>query len=267
MRGTILVEGGRIRCSDTGGANPPVVLLHGDWTDSGVWAPVIPPLRDGYRVIAYDEPGYGGSPPPTEAYTRLGNLRSLLDLLEPRPVTLVAHSGGANAALGLAMTEPERVAGLVLVAPGAHDYPWPEDDPFWETARRRPAADVGLATHAAAQTVPRRRANETGVVRQARAQFRRAASAWERTSVLCMDGPAIYEQLAEVTAPTVVMVGDLEYPMVDRASRDIAARIAGATLTVVPGADHLLPLHSPAAVATAVRDLTGQGRPRRSAAR
>jgi pimeloyl-ACP methyl ester carboxylesterase len=257
MRGTILVEGGRIRCTDTGGGNPPVVLLHGDWTDSGVWAPVIPLVRDDFRVIAYDELGYGGSPPPTEVYTRLGNLRSLLDRLEAGRVTLVAHSGGANAALGLAIAEPDRVAALVLVAPGAHDYPWPEDDPFWAALGQRSMAGAGLRAHAAAQTVPRRRATETGAVRAARAQFRRAASAWEKTSVLCKDGPAVYERLDQVSAPTVVMVGEREYPMVETASRDFAARIGAATLTVVPGADHLLPLHSPAAVATTIRDVTG----------
>lgn len=257
MRGTIAVEGGRIRCTDTGGDNPPVVLIHGDWTDSSVWAPVIPLLRDDFRLIAYDELGYGGSPPPTEAYTRLGNLRALLDRLEQDRVTLVAHSGGADAALGLAVTAPGRVAALVLVAPGPHDYPWPSDDPFWAAAGQRSAVEVGLRTHAAAQTVPRRRAGETGIVRQARGQFRRAASAWEKTSVLCMDGPAVYEQLHRVTMPTVVMVGEREYPMVAAASNDIAAHIDGAALTVVPGADHLLPLHSPATVATAVRDVTG----------
>jgi 3-oxoadipate enol-lactonase len=256
MRGTILVEGGRIRCTDTGGDNPPVVLLHGDWTGSRVWAPVFPLLRENFRVIAHDEPGYGGSPPPTQVYTRLGNLRALLRRLRPGRVTLVAHSGGANAALGLAIAEPGQVAGLVLVAPGAHDYPWPEDDPIWSAAGRS-LSSTGLRLHAAAQTVPARRGTETGVVRQARAQFRKAPAAWRETSLLAKDGPPVYERLDQVTTPTVVMVGDLEYPMVGQASRDIAGRIAGATLTVVPDADHLLPLHHPAAVATAVRDLTG----------
>jgi pimeloyl-ACP methyl ester carboxylesterase len=257
MRGTILVKGGRIRCTDTGGDGPAVVLVHGDWTDSRVWTPVIPLLRDNFRVIAYDELGYGGSLPPSEVYTRTENLRALLDRLDLELVTLVTHSGGANAGLGLAIAEPGRVAGLVLTAPSTSDYPWPTDDPFWSAIGRRSTADVGLRTHAAAQTLPLRRAAESGTVRLARAQFRRAASAWEKTSVLCKDDPPVYERLDQVTAPTVVMVGSLEYPMVGQASRDIAGHITGATLTVVDGADHLLPLHSPAAVATAVRDLTG----------
>jgi pimeloyl-ACP methyl ester carboxylesterase len=70
MRGLVLVNGGRIRCTDSGGDGPAVVLLHGDWTDSALWAPLIPLLRDDFRVIGYDELAHGGSPPPTAAYTR-----------------------------------------------------------------------------------------------------------------------------------------------------------------------------------------------------
>jgi 3-oxoadipate enol-lactonase len=256
MRRTILVEGGRIRCSDGGGDGPAVVLVHGDWTDSGIWAPLIPLLSERFRVVGYDELGYGGSRPPTAVYTRLGNLRALLDHLELKRVTLVAHSGGADEALALAIGEPERVASLVLVAPGTHDYPWPRDDPYWTELGRAPV-EAGLRTWAAASPVAGRRAAETGVARFARAQFRHAVAAWGKTSVLRVDGPPVYERLGEVAAPAVVLVGDAEYPMADRSSRDIADRIEGARLTVVPGADHLLPLRAPDAVASAVQDVAG----------
>jgi pimeloyl-ACP methyl ester carboxylesterase len=258
MKGTILVNGGRIRYTDSDGDGPPVVLLHGDWTDSGVWAPLIPLLRENSRVISYDELAYGGSLPPTAPYTRLGNLRAVLDGLKLTRTALVAHSGGADAALGLALSEPERVAALVLIAPGTHDYPWPADDPYIRSFGRHARGgmvELGLRTWAAASPAAGRPAAETGVTRAARAQFRRAVGAWDKTSLLCMDDPAVYERLGEVAAPTVVMVGEAEYPMVGQSSRDIAGRIEGAKLTVVPGADHLLPLHSPGAVANAVRDV------------
>jgi 3-oxoadipate enol-lactonase len=224
MRGLVLVNGARIRCTDSGGDGPAVVLLHGDWTDSALWAPLIPLLRDDFRVIGYDELAYGGSPPPTAAYTRLGNLRGL------------------------------------LVAPGAHDYPWPTDDPYFREFGQRTGGglvELGLRTWAAASPPAGRRAAESGVTRIARAQFRRAVDAWDKTSVLCLDDPPVYERLDAVAAPTVVMVGENEYPMLDQVSRDIAGRITAAKLTVVPGADHLLPLRSPGAVAAAVRDVTG----------
>src|ERR1700677_3779515 len=78
MRGLVLVNGGRSRCPDSGGDGPAVVLLHGDWTDSALWAPLIPLLRDDFRVIGYDELAYGGSPPPNPAYTPPAARRSPL---------------------------------------------------------------------------------------------------------------------------------------------------------------------------------------------
>ena len=48
-----------IRDEDTVGDRTPLVLIHADWTDSGIWDPVIPLLRDRYRVIRYDLHGFG----------------------------------------------------------------------------------------------------------------------------------------------------------------------------------------------------------------
>jgi pimeloyl-ACP methyl ester carboxylesterase len=174
---------------------------------------------------------------------------------------LVAHSGGADPALALALDEPERVAALVLIAPGAHDYPWPQDDPYLREftrleslGNRGALLEFGLRTWAAYDfggAGPRRRAAETGLARIARAEFRHAIAAWDKASVLCMTGPPVYERLGEVAAPASVLVGDAEYPMVDRSARDIADRIRGAKVTVVP-ADHLLPLRAPDDISAAV---------------
>jgi 3-oxoadipate enol-lactonase len=213
-------------------------------------------------VIAYDEPGYGDSPPPADASTRLGNLRSLLNRLEIERAVLVAHSGGANPALGMAIEDPERVAGLVLIAPGAHDYPWPLDDPYYTEFDRQSRlgndgglVQLGLRTWAAIDFgepgASRRRRMESGVARVARSQFRRAVASWEKIATLGVDGPPVYDRLAKVKAPATVLVGDAEHPMVEQSTRDITERLKGAKLTVVPGADHLLPLRTPAAVAAA----------------
>ena len=47
----------------------------------------------------------------------------MLDHAGPGPAVIVGHSGGGGTALALALDDPERVAALVLVAPGAPDYP------------------------------------------------------------------------------------------------------------------------------------------------
>ena len=38
---------------------------------------------------------------------------------------LIGHSGGGGTAIGLALADQARVCGLLLLAPGVQDYPWP----------------------------------------------------------------------------------------------------------------------------------------------
>src|SRR5262249_10051052 len=102
----------------------------------GVWAQVVPLLRDRYRVIRYDLRGFGRSSRPKRPFTRLGDLRALLDQLGIGKSVVVGHSGGGGTALGLALHHPERIMALTLIAPGIHDYPWPTDDPFFRDCDR-----------------------------------------------------------------------------------------------------------------------------------
>ena len=59
MEVRVPVAGGTLWAEDTGGDWMPLVLVHADWTDSRIWDPLIPLLRDRYRVIRYDLRGFG----------------------------------------------------------------------------------------------------------------------------------------------------------------------------------------------------------------
>ena len=69
--------------------------------------------------------------------------------------------------------------------------------------------------------------------------------------------PPAYDHLAEITAPAVVVVGDLEYPMVTRCAGSIADRIPGCRRISAPGADHLIPLRAPDLVADVIIEQVG----------
>lgn len=75
-------------------------------------------------------------------------------------------------------------------------------------------------------------------------QFRSAVSSWFAIGDLEDSDPPLFGRLAEVGVPAVALAGDLEYPMVTRAAEEIAVRIDGCRLIMVPGADHLLPLRA-----------------------
>ncbi len=251
---TIPVPGGYLSASDSGGDGPALVLLHPGWGDSSIWLPVLDRLPARYRVVRYDTRGFGGSPAPTVPFNQLDDLVAVLDHCGAGRVILVGHSGGGGTALGLALADPDRVRGLLLLAPGVQDYPWPSDDPFgrqfaalFAAQDRDGIADLGLRTWAAAGADP-----------AARTQVRGAADAFFRVGDLERPDPPAYSRLGQVHVPTVIVVGDREYPMVARCAADIAARIPGCEQVAAPGADHLLPLRVPAQIADLAAELDAQ---------
>jgi 3-oxoadipate enol-lactonase len=253
----IPVDGGQLWADDTGGDGPVVVLLHPGWGDSAIWLPVLGRLPSHYRVIRYDTRGYRRSPAPAAPFSQLDDLAAVLDDRGAGRVLLAGHSGGAGPAIGLALADPARVRGLLLLAPGVRDYPWPPDDPFGRQFDALYAAGdadglvaLGLRTWAAAGADP-----------AAREQIRSAVAAFFRVGGHERPDPPVYARLGQIRVPATVVTGDLEYPMVTRCGADIAARIPASRPVTAPGADHLLPLRAPALIAGLVGELLGQDRP------
>ena len=249
MELTVPAGGGDIWADDTGGTGTPVVLLHPGWGDSSIWLPVMRQLAGMCRVIRYDVQGFGRSPAPRAPFTHLGDLTAVLDDLDVPRAAVVGHSGGGGTAIGCALANPGRVSALVLLAPGVQDYPWPDDDPYVAefgtlaaAGDQKGLAELGLRTWAAA-----------GADDDARAQISGAVMAMFQLGDFEQPDPPAYDRLHEITAPAVVMLGDLEYPMVTRCAQSIADRIPGCRRVAVPGADHLLPLRAPDLVASLIR--------------
>ena len=105
------------------GQGLPLILLHANPGDSMDFEAVIPALAMQYHVFALDWPGYGQSSLPEQAessgvlyFYRV--LREFISALALPPVFIIGNSLGGNAAARLAITDPDRVRALVLVAPG-----------------------------------------------------------------------------------------------------------------------------------------------------
>ena len=104
------------------GAGRPVVLIHGYPLSGRAWDRQVPVLlENGHRVITYDRRGFGKSSQPVTGYdfdTFAGDLRTLLDTLDLREVTLAGHSMGTGEVTRyLSRYGSARVARGVLVAP------------------------------------------------------------------------------------------------------------------------------------------------------
>jgi pimeloyl-ACP methyl ester carboxylesterase len=76
-------------------------------------------------------------------------------------------------------------------------------------------------------------------------QLRSGARAEISSGDLQQRDPPVLDRLGEISVPTSLLVGDVDYPPLIEADRQAAARIPGCELTVVPGMDHLPPLREP----------------------
>ena len=229
---------------------PPLVLIHGAGGTHRHWPSEVRSIP-GRRVVAIDLPGHGDSPGPGRRavadYAR--DLLAFLDALDLARAVMVGHSMGGAVALTLALDWPERVAGLGLVSTGA---------------RLRVSADILQATadpaaYAAAAPLLAGWFLGPGAGQLLRDEFRdglrRVPAAVAHGDFQACDAFDVRERLGELQVPTAVICGDADRSTPPRYSEFLQAHVAGARLTLVPGAGHMVPLEAPSATVAALEQI------------
>jgi haloalkane dehalogenase len=125
------------------GSGPPLLLLHGNPTWSFLYREIIKGLRDRYRCIAPDHPGFGLSrAAPGYGYTArehaaiLGRLVQQLDLTN---ATMMVQDWGGPIGFAVATRHPERFARFVV----GNTWAWPKSDPGTQVFSRLLGGPVG----------------------------------------------------------------------------------------------------------------------------
>ncbi|HEX2058810.1 MAG TPA: alpha/beta fold hydrolase [Actinomycetota bacterium] len=118
------VDGGRVHYVDEG-EGPVLLFLHGNPTWSFLYRNVVLGLRDSFRCIALDYPGFGLSTAP-EGYAftpdaHAAVVERFVADLDLEDVTLMAQDWGGPIGLTVATRQPERFAGFVL----GNTWAWP----------------------------------------------------------------------------------------------------------------------------------------------
>jgi cis-3-alkyl-4-acyloxetan-2-one decarboxylase len=108
---------------------PPILFVHGNPTWSYLWRrPIAELSKQGRRCVAFDHMGFGRSdkPPLLARYTlaaHVENALALVDELDLREVTLVAHDWGGPVGLGTMLERRERLRAAVLINTWAWELP------------------------------------------------------------------------------------------------------------------------------------------------
>ena len=114
------IDGVRIHYQEKG-TGTPLLLLHGFTSSTYSWKDVFEPLANTFRVIAVDFKGFGFSGKPDGDYSggaQASLIAHLLDYLKIDQAWLCGNSMGGEIALNVALLNPQRVRGLILIDSG-----------------------------------------------------------------------------------------------------------------------------------------------------
>ena len=206
------------------GSGPALLLLNGLTRPLESWEPFVAALRE-RTVVTFDAPGIGESPEPLVPLSikKLATVaQSVLDEVGFDRVDVLGISHGGAVAQQFAVTYPERLNRLVLVATSCGVGSAP--------------GDLNALTDLTA---------ESG----ARAWPEVATALWHSMAVACWSSLPF---LGAIDAPTLVICGSEDTVTPPANSRLLAARIRGAVLATVPGGHDLQDPHSVASLARVV---------------
>ncbi len=234
----VRIEGLKIRVRDVGDG-PPVLLINGLGAPTSWWATLEHRLP-GLRLISFDAPGVGHSQTPLQP-VRVDGLAAIaagvLDACDVERADVLGYSLGGMVAQEFALRHPGRVRRLVLAATscGLGGVPAALVNLLGISTPLRFERTTGGMLGGRARTDPefRERHKERRLVDP-------PSKRGYMLQVMSLQGWSSLSRLAQIDAPTLVVVGD-DDPLMRPANGYILARqIPGARLHIATGEGHLL---------------------------
>lgn len=190
-------------------------------------------------------------------YSHAGDLWLLLDHLGIEQAVLVGMSMGGRTAVEATLAAPERVLALVLLDALLDGVPWDAESKRGLQAIREPLQAGDLAGAKAAWF-------DHGFFGPAKRDpdvARRLAEMLDEYSGVNWTSPDPHaphpdsiELLGTISAPTTVVVAELDVPCFRDMSGVLAERIPGARKVAVPGVGHMVNMEAPEAVNALLRE-------------
>ena len=240
-------------------AGPAIVMIHGASSNlESMRQPLGEMLAANHRVILIDRPGHGWSTRTREEDSTPAiqgrMIAEALEKLGVGPVVLVVHSWAGALGAWMALEYPQRVAGLVMLAPVA--YPWPGGVGAYNKLVTTPLigpllaytitlplgyflADPGARNVFLPQTMPQDfvRDTATPLLLRPREFLANARDLVTLKAAVAEQAP----RYGKIGVPTVVITGDSDKTVSpDIHSRPFAAAVPNAKLIVLSGVGHMV---------------------------
>lgn len=251
------------------------VLLHGSLFNAFTWNEVFDFFDAQGRVVAYDQLPYGLSEKvvagdwrgqnPYSAQAQIDQLFAFMDAMELENVILVGNSYGGVLAVQAALTQPERIDGLILADPAVYVQ---EEMPAWimnlpQVQRLGPllARQLGQGDAFLRQTY----LNPDQISAERTASFSIHTRVenwdlglWEYLRVWGVDAPDYTGDISSITQPALVLTGDSDTIVPVSDSQRLARELPNAAFVMLSNCGHVPQEECPADFEAAVDTWLGQ---------
>lgn len=237
---------------EVAGQGRAIVMLHAGIAHSAMWDPQFEHFARDYRVIRYDQRGFGKTITTSKDFDRRADLLALLNYLNVERAIVIGCSMGGSTALDFTLEHPERVAALILIAAGASGMEppaelvkqWDEQDAAFAAGDLERVIELELKMWVDGP-------NRTP--EQVNPDVRAKVRAMELDSLkIDTDGykpvplnPPAAARLNEVQVPTLVIIGTGDQPSVVENGRRFAREIPNAQLLMLENLGHVPNLEKP----------------------
>ena len=212
------------------GSGDPVLLIHGGLGHADIWASQVAELSRTHKVIVADSRGHGRSTRTAEPFgyeLMASDYLALLDQLKIDKIAVVGWSDGGIIGIDIAMKHPERLTRLY-----AHAANVTTDgvDPGVETNKTFGAyIERSGKDYARLSSTPDQYDAFVGQI----SEMWKTQPNWTK------------EQLATITAPTAIVLGDHDEAVTRKHTEYMASIIPGAELIILPNTSHFAMLQAP----------------------
>lgn len=245
----------------TGGAGPPLLLLHGLTGNGACWSPLARTLEDQFDVVMPDARGHGHSSTPLHGYRYDDHASDVVGLIRGLDLTapvILGHSMGGMTAALVASQLGDHISAVILADPtflSLQRQREVRDSDVVEQHRRLLSLDRGALVAETRARHPDRASEIVELLTEARLQTRLSAF-----DVLTPPNPEYRQLVSTLRVPVLIVIGDRPVVSIE-AARELQNFNAHVRVEQIRNAGHGVQYDQPERFAAIVRSFLARSRP------
>ena len=248
---SVRVEDGTRISFSVAGRGPWLILSNSLATDRSMWRPQLAELQERFTVLSYDTRGHGQSSVSENDFdfqALAADVVALMDHLDIDRARFMGLSMGGMTGLALAIAFPDRVERVVCCdaradAPNAYKAMWDTNLAMLDSGGMEAVADSTLPRWFSAPFIAE--PANASLLTSVRQMILQTPPEGYRKAARCLKTLDLLRSLDQVRLPVQFIVGEMDPAAPLPVVQDMADRIAGAKVRIVPGAAHLSNLENP----------------------